>query len=330
MNTLFPYETLSAPLRLTITNLRIDDANPTVDVLVSDARLVNVDQLPSENWSTASFTVSVSGNQAEVESFEKKGAELTLHLVVNCALTNIRQVVRLERAAGAETRWVGKISVDRLSFRGRAAVYGVLAGTTNGTTSRFLGQTAEWSVHFDVPAVLPLEGSLPVKWLDFTSKRAPKHLQENQHEPFYADLTSQRPTVYLNSSIPGYQNLLSDRKARPPLDAALHNAERIGIARAVWLQLLGASVAGIALEEDEEPAWPGVEWEKQVLKALLPSMYGESSESEALHQAAHARYNNDGARDLQSRALLAISKRMGVARILSQSMNKLARTEVTE
>jgi len=330
MNTLFPYETLSAPLSLTITNLRIDDTKPTVDVLVFDARLVNVYQLPNEDWSTASFTVSVSGNQAELETFEKNGADFTLHLVVNCALTNIRQVVRLERAPGAETRWVGKISVDRPSFRGRAAVYGVLAGTTDGTTSRFLGQTEEWSIHFDVPAVLPLEGSLPVKWLDFTSEHAPKHLQENQYEPFYADLTIHQPTVYLNSSIPGYQNLLSDRKSRLPLEAALHNAERVGIARAVWLQLLNASVAGITLEEDEEPAWPGVEWEKQVLKALLHYMYGESSESEALHQAAQARYNNDGVRDMQSRAQLAISKRMGVARILSQSMNKLARTEVTE
>lgn len=59
-------------------------------------------------------------------------------------------------------------------------------------------------------------------------------------------------------------------------------------------------------------------------------MYDESSETEALHHAGHARQNNDGVRDLQSRAQLAISKRMGVARILSQSMNKLSRTEVTE
>ena len=86
-------------------------------------------------------------------------------------------------------------------------------------------------VDFDVPAVLPLEGSLPVKWLDFTSEHSPAHLQANQHEPFYADLTIHQPTVYLNSSIPGYQNLLSDRKGRGPLDAALHNAERVGIAR---------------------------------------------------------------------------------------------------
>lgn len=232
--------------------------------------------------------------------------------------------------AGAELRWAGKVIIDRLSFRGRAAVYGVLAGNANGIPSRFLGQTEEWSVHFDVPAVLPLEGSLPVKWLDFTSEHAATHLQANQHEPFYADLTIHQPTVYLNSSIPGYQNLLSDRKGRPPLDAALHNAERVGIARAVWLQLFNASVVGITLEEDEEPAWPAVEWQKQVLKALLPIMYDESSETEALHHAGHARQNNDGVRDLQSRAQLAISKRMGVARILSQSMNKLSRTEVTE
>jgi hypothetical protein len=330
MTTLFPYDTLSAPLSLTISNLRIDDVKPTVDVLVPDARLVNAYLLPSQDWSTASFNITVSGNQAELEAFEKKGAEFALHLVVSCSLTNTRQTIRLQPSAAGEIRWAGKIMLDRLSYRGRSAVYGVLAGTVNGSTNRFLGQTEEWSVHFDLPAILPLEGSLPVKWLDFTSERAASHLQANQHEPFYADLTIHQPTVYLNSSIPGYQNLLSDRKGRSPLDAALHNSERVGIARAVWLQLFNASLAGITVEEDEEPTWPGVEWQRQVLKALIPMMYEESSDAEALHRAAEARGSNDGVRDLQSRAQLAISKRMGVARIVSQSMNKLSRTEVTE
>lgn len=328
MNAIFPYETLSAPLSLSISNLRIDDAKPHVDPIVNDARLLNLYELPNANWKAASFNVVATGNQAELESFEKTGTGFNLHLVIDCGLTNVRQTLAMERGAGTEIRWIGKITVDRLCFRGRAAVYGILAGTVDGSPHRFLGRTEEWSLHFDVPAILPLEGSLPVKWLDFTAETAPGHLKANPHEPFYADLTIHRPTVYLNSNIPGYQDLLSDRKGRTALDGALHNSERVGIARAVWLQLFNASVAGISMEEDEEPTWPTVDWQRQVLKALLCLMYDEASESEALHHAAHARQTNDGMRELQSRAQLAISKRIGVAKILSQSMSKLTQTEV--
>ena len=141
------------------------------------------------------------------------------------------------------------------------------------------------------------------------------------------ELLEDPPILYLNSGFTGLYGLLKDTRTRLPAEQALHDAVRMGVASQAWMGLLNTAIAGIQPGEDgEEPDWPTSDWQKSVLRSLLPRTYEGLSQPEGLRSAFEAK-SPDAAAVLQSRALLAINLRLKAGAALRRGLRGLAEAD---
>jgi hypothetical protein len=323
-NRIFPYPILRDDLQLTISNLLIDGTQPHTAVAFPDQRIIDLSRLPYPRWAKAEFHVEVIAPAAELHALEEGGAALSVTAVAMCSPANMRQLILLERSPLDRTRWTGKAELERRNFRGKVLLKALLTGTVDGFPHRLIGEAVEWMIHFDEPSIPFIDGALPVKWVDFKEPNAqPAILREHREEAFYADLEADPPTVYLNKGFPLLAQLLTDRPARRGPEQALHDAERLSIARSVWMGLFNAAQAAIiAGEAEEDPDWPSSDWQKAVLKILLDGMYPHLSATDQLRMAVEAR-TSDGARAVASEAQAAIGKRLRESTVLGRALYRL-------
>src|SRR5205823_6043882 len=144
-------------------------------------------------------------------------------------------------------------------------------------------------------------------------------------------LEASTPTLYLNSGFKGLPELLSDRRARPPAEEALHQAERMSIASRVWLGMFNAAVAAIEVDdEDGTVDWPLTGWLKSVLQTLLPRLYPDMGDLERLKTVRENWLDADGAKSLESVVQIEIARQLTMATTLRRSLERMQRVESAE
>jgi len=130
--------------------------------------------------------------------------------------------------------------------------------------------------------------------------------------------------LYLNSSkkFDGLAALLGDRK-RPASEKPLHNAERVSIARTVWMALFNTSIASIVEPDDDDgvPDWPADDWKRKVLKKMLSRIYPLKSDAERLQVALDVWNSNERAGQLESLGQVKIDAINRVPRLLRLTLD---------
>ena len=331
MKIFFPYKTIGGDVELRIANGKLDDGDFPKNPFTPDQRLVQLYDLDKTSWRCVTLDLELIVPAEEIAALEKTGGEVTATAVAQCPATQLRQTIRLQRAAGKAAKWHGTAELDRDNYRGRVELVGLVVGTVAGRPDRYLGRSEPWSVHFDEPAVLPLEGTLRVQWVDFKNPGEQGFLKDHFDKPSFTDLSDTVPTVYLNKcdDFAGLPAIMDDRRRPNKWDKALHDSQRVGIARSVWLAMLNTALAAVREDDDGgDPNWPAEDWKRQVLRALLPEIYPDVSPEQALAQAMIDKTSPDGAATLESRAEAAINAQVGAGKILRRTLDALANAEM--
>lgn len=331
MNVFYPYKTIRGDIELRISDGKLDGGDFPKNPFTPDQRLMQLYDLDKKNWERVTLELELVGPADEIAAIEKAGGEVGATVVAHCTATQLRQTIPLQRAGGKAAKWHGTAELDHDNFRGRVEISGLIVGTAAGRPYRHLGRSEPWSIHFDEPAVLPLEGTLRVQWIDFKNPGEQGFLRDHADKPSFSDLSDSVPTVYLNKcdDFAGLPAVLDDRRRSNKWDKALHDAQRVGIARSVWLAMFNASLAAVREEEDGgDPDWPIEDWKRQVLQALLSEIYPDVSPEQALVQAVADRKTPDGAATLESRAEAAINAQVGAGKLLRRTLDALANAEM--
>lgn len=319
---IFPYQTLQGDVRLVLSGGGLDDGEWSKVPYTPDRRLVQLYNLDKEDWKRAEFKVQVQGPADEIAKFDKQGAEARCVAVLECSRTCYRQSIVLMRATSEPAKWVGTVEVERANFAGKASVHALIVGKTGSLDNRYLALSESWLVYFDPPDIPPLSGTMRVQWQDFDQPdEGLTFLTDFAEHSYYTDLQSETPTLYLNRSqrFDGLSALLDDRP-RKPGERPLHNAERVSIARTVWMAMLHAAIASVGRDEDGVAEWPPEDWKRSVLKKLLSKVFPDKSQDELLEEAMQAWNSNDRAGQLESWVQAAIDRNIGAGKLLQRTL----------
>ena len=169
-------------------------------------------------------------------------------VVANCLPTNTRQPLQLAKSDVDSGRWSGTLELDRDNLRGRVALVTTLTAAVNGVLHRPVALASGWTIYADEPESLRLKGTLKVKWLNFKSQDALAPAKDYPNSTHVVAFTGGVPELWLNSGFEGLEPLLKDRKDRQGADKGLHDLQRTGIARGVWMALIADALAAIREE----------------------------------------------------------------------------------
>ncbi len=301
-NRIFPYHTLEGDVRLRLHGGGLDDGEWPRSPYTADYRLVQLHDLDKEDWRIAQFAVEVTVPGEELARLNERGAGVRVLAVVECAPTQYRATVPLAPERGEPAKWAGHIELDHGNFAGKVSVHALVVGEVHGSPNRYLAMSDAWSIYFDLAFLTPF----------------------SEHA-FYTDLDSAQPTLYLNASkkFEGLAMLLGDRK-RTPSEKPLHNAERVSIARTVWMALFNTSIASIP-EDDGVPDWPTDDWKRKVLKKMLSRIYPLQSDAERLETVLEVWNSNERAGQLESLAQVKIDAMIRVPRLLRLTLDFISK-----
>ncbi len=302
---LFPYDTLSGgdPPTLTIAALRLD-GNSRTQLVKKEALAVYLYE-DSKPWKRAELDLELTTDPAEIHEFEGKHGPVSAVVVANCLPTNTRQSLRLVRSDVDPGRWSGTLELDRDNFRGRVALVTTLTASVNDVPYRPVAFASGWSVHVDEPESLRLKGTLRVRWENFKTTTAlpARDFPNSTHVVVFP---GGLPELWLNSGFEGLEPLLKDRKDRRGADKGLHDFQRTGIARSVWMALIADALAAVQEEgmdgQTSEPDWPESPWQAEILKLVLPEVAPGKSERELLRLAVEEWRQHPGAAEFYCRA----------------------------
>lgn len=258
-------------------------------------------------WNTVRFEIEIVAPQKEIEKLGKARDDLFVVVSAQCVATNLRQAVIALPSPLDESMWSCSLELDRRNMRGPVSLQAHLAGTVSGQAHRYLASADEWMLYFEQAASPTPKGALPIQWVDFGAKDAPVFLKKYVNEPMYADLEgTPLPKIYLNKGFEGLAALFIEKPRPTGARLALHEAERISMAKGVWLALFQVALAAIEEpEEGEEPDWPDG-WRGEVLKKMLARVHPELEPAGRLDKAIQAR--SDGVRQFESLVLAAVSQ----------------------
>jgi len=303
---LFPYDTLSGgePPTLTIAAIRLDGTART-QLINKEASAVHLYE-DTKPWNRAELDLELTSDPAVVREFESKHGPISAVVVANCLPTNARQPLPLARSDVDPGRWSGILELDRDNLRGRVALVTTLTAAVNGVPQRPVATASGWTIHVDEPESLRLKGTLKVKWLNFKNSDAPLPAKDYPTSTHVLAFTGGVPELWLNSGFEGLEPLLKDRKDRRGADKGLHDFQRTGIARSVWMALISDSLAAIRVDtaDDEyaETDWPEIPWQAEILKKVLPEVAPGKSDRELLRLAVEEWRQHPGAEEFLSRA----------------------------
>ena len=287
---LFPYDTLSGgdPPTLTIAAVRLD-GTARMQLINKETSAVYLYE-NTKPWNRAELDLELTSDPAVVREFENKHGRVSAIVVANCLPTNTRQPLRLARSdvdSGSVVRYSG---IGPRQCSGRVALVTTLTGAVSSIPHRPIALASGWTVYADEPESLRLKGTLKVKWLNFKKDDAPSPARDYPTSTHVVAFTGGVPELWLNSGFEGLEPLLKDRKDRRETDKALHDFQRTGIARGVWMALIADALAAVQVEsiEDEnaEPEWPEIPWQAEILKLVLPEVAPGKSDRELLGLAA--------------------------------------------
>lgn len=323
---IFPYPVLNGTVSLQLSRGGLDGGEWPRTPYVPDRQLVNLYDLDKPDWTDADFNAAVTLPAEELARFEEDG-DVTVLLSIECSRTLFRMVVPLTRLREERNTWQGILSVARANFRGSASVSAIVSGVAFDRNNRFVGRSSEWQLHFDEPDVRPMTGTMKVRWMDFENPDPGlDFLKSYQDREFYSDMQSDVPTLYLNKSesFDGLPALLDDRRRRTE-DLPLHNAERVSVARSVWMGLINTAIASVRHDEDGVPDWPLEPWKRLVLKRFLHRVYPTHGDDELLVEVDEAWRSSERTAELESRLQLAVDDVISAGKLLRRTLDILKR-----
>jgi hypothetical protein len=296
---LYPYKTLKAEMTFDLGTPVLDET-PSGSLREPESRTVNLFDA-KHSWRCARLPVTVSVDTGLLEAYENEHGETALIVVANCRPTNTRQALTLE--AEQHGQWKGTLELDRDNYRDRVELRAVLTPRGGPLARKPVGFHSPWNVYFDEPPSFRFKGTLAVRWVNFKSpdeKSIGKDFPDSTHVVSFG---GGMPELLLNSDFPGLQAILKDQPNRRGMDKALHDMQRTSIARAVWMALVGDSLAAVKPGDEDEPAnWPDEEWQREVLERILRAIDSSKSEPELLRMAADDWRSHPGAAVFYSRA----------------------------
>ena len=239
-------------------------------------------------WTDVTLALSVTC-ETDLKAFEEKHGRVSAVVTANCLPTNMRQRLVLAPSDTVPNRWEGELKLDRANYAKRVDLVTTFTATVDGVPHRIVGQSARREVYFDKPESVRLNGTLDVRWVNFKTKGEPAaSFPDSTHVVAFG---TGLPAIWLNRDFEGLEALLADRKDRDPGERGVTDMLRIGIARGAWLALFADSLTGVRAGEEngEEPDWPSSDWQKQVLKQILPKIDPTKPERELLQLVVDAR-----------------------------------------
>ncbi len=259
-------------------------------------------------WNTAHFEIEVVTPLKEIEKLAQDSRDLAVVVSAQCIATNLRQACTASPSPVDESLWNCSFDLDRRNMRGLVSLQAHVAGTVSGGTHRYLASADEWTLYFEQASAPSPKGALPIQWVDFDAADAPVFLKKYANEPMYADLEgTPLPKIYLNKGFEGLAALFVEKPRPTGARLALHEAERISLAKGVWLALFQVAFAAVnEPEENEEPDWPDG-WQGEVLKKMLARVHPELEPAGRLDKAIQER-RSDGARHFESLVLAAVGQ----------------------
>jgi hypothetical protein len=329
---LFPYDTLpgSEVPTLTIAALRLDGATRT-HLINKEASTVHLYE-NTNPWNRAELDLELTVDPGVVREFETKHGKISAVVVANCFPTNTRQPLQLARSDVDPGRWSGVLELDHDNLRGRVTLVTMLTAAVQGVQHRPVALASGWTLHADEPESLRLKGTLKVTWKNFkeTADLPAKDFPTSTHVVAF---TGGVPELWLNSGFDGLEPLLEDRKDRRGADKGLHDFQRTGIARGVWLALIADALAAIEVDGDDdepaEPDWPEVPWQAELLKLVLPEVAPGKSERELLRLATEEWRQHPGAAEFFSRAEAVIGDLVKANELLRRFVQNYRQEETT-
>jgi hypothetical protein len=304
--TLFPYPVLDTDPTLQLSGPKVDGR--PAQLLPREGR-VDLSERPAK-WRAASVNVRV---QVPVESLEQIGVRhhevvATLH----CAPTNLRATVPLEPDGGGG-QWTGVVELPGDMLRERAVLSATVTGTVEGVAHRWLGRSQEVAVDLLPPRTPEISGGqVPVVWRDFSKTEDGQNpIDPALHDEMaWLDMSlPEGPVIYLNERVDGMRRLLEVRTGRARVERAVRETALDLIAVPAIAAMANVALAGADPPgEGGEPQWPDTDWQRDVLRTLLPLMYPDQEPESALSTAVRAIAGGEDAEDVQARLVGAASR----------------------
>jgi hypothetical protein len=294
---------LEPPPRLRVVSARLDGLGRPAAGQPAKDRLDLFGEGPA--WRRAELELELVADAAAARAFERRHGALAAVVVARCAATRARQSARLERSRRSRSSWRGALELDRANYGGRILL-GPRLVVAGGDAPRLAAEAEAYEVYVDEPAGLDFAGGLRLRWRDFRAADADPLARQFANVTHVVSFGAgdEPPEVWLNESFEGLRGLLEGGE-RDERRRAEHDLVRTDIARSVWSELLNAAMAAVRAEDDGGEAraeWPGAEWQREVLRRVLPRVAPGRSLHELLELAAGEWREYPGACEFQARA----------------------------
>jgi hypothetical protein len=299
---LYPYDTLEGELGLVVGTPILDDKPASASLCQAETHTIHLYQA-KHSWDRVALPLRAQVDHATLEKFESAHGETAMVVVANCRPTNTRQSLTLK--ADKRGGWEGSLELERDNYRDRVELKGVLTPVGGTLRTRPVAFSPAWNVYFDEPPSLRFRGTLSVRWVNFKSPPpgTPAVVAQFPDATHVVSFAGGMPEVLLNSAFEGLEPLLKDRRDRRDPERALHDMQRVSIARGVWMALVADAMAAVKPgDEDEAPDWPQEDWQKEVLKHIVLAVDPAKSEAELLSMAANDWRSHPGAAEFYARA----------------------------
>jgi len=324
MITLYPYELLGGGIRLKVTSVYLDGVELENGLMDPSFRLVDLYRVADGDptWQIARLELAVETPAASDDATD----DLRITCIAQSPATSMRQSCPMRRSLTDGLSWTCTMELGRENFAEHVTLSAVASYADNARGRTFKGESDTWKIHIYEPAIPNIEGFLSVRWEDFQSPDMPDVIRQHQAQPFFVDLQSSAPVLYLNSRIDGLSELMDETHPRGSTASALQTLECLSIARSAWMAMVTASAVSIEVDEDSEASMPHADWQKAVLEAVIDDIYPETARSDALARA-HADVNSlDGVRAFTSRAQLAVDRQLAATGRLKKAISALDRS----
>ncbi len=160
-------------------------------------------------WQEATISLSAVTSEAKPDGLE----ELSAYAMVACGATQLR--LSFPMLSTGNNGFLGEFTIPRGTVAGKAAIHVDVVGNREGRP-RIVGSSIQWSLIVDISEAPPSSGASPIRttWIDFGSSEAPLEARRNPLGHCYIEVSQTPPTLYLNSSIDGFQSLIQSETAK--------------------------------------------------------------------------------------------------------------------
>ncbi|MEV0290991.1 hypothetical protein AB0H36_43260 [Kribbella sp. NPDC050820] len=306
--TLFPYPVLETDPTLRLSNPTVDGQPAPLSGRENRLDLSEV----TDGWKEARINARVQVPVEELETMDVRQYEVVLTL--HCGPTNLRATVALEPSGGEGSgQWTGSLVLPRMVIRDRGSIYATITGTVDDVPHRWLGRSREVSVDLHPPRIPEITGGqVPVIWRDFSkADEGQNPIDPSLHDEMsFVDMSlPEGPVIYLNERVPGLRRLLDMRTGRTRSERAVRETALDLVATPAIVSMANVALAAAGPSEDGgEAQWPDGDWQRDVLRSILPLMYPDREPDAALAAAVRALTSGEDAQDVQSRLLGAASR----------------------